>query len=73
MKIKTSELMKDILMHGGWRISVSDDGKRLYACLDGKPGDIHLKAEDEGFAVDVTDDLDVVASLWVTYSELEGD
>ena len=37
----------------GWHVTSSDDGKYLYVELDGAPGQIHIKAEDEGFVVDI--------------------
>lgn len=55
---------------GQWRLSAA--GENLYICCTGKPGDIHIKAEHEGFIVDVLDDeLDEVkATLAVEYVEL---
>lgn len=77
MKIKTSELTKDTLMHGGWRISVSDGGNYVYVCKDGRPGDIHIKAEGEGFVVDIINETngadEVVASTYALYTELDED
>lgn len=37
----------------GWDVEASDDGQYLYVRRDGKPGEIKVKAEDEGFVIDV--------------------
>lgn len=58
----------------GWHVTSSDDGKYLYVELDGAPGQIHIKVEDEGFVVDIWSDGDAgesVASTSATYPELE--
>lgn len=61
----------------GWLLTTSDDpdGQYLYVQRDGAPGQIHIKAEDEGFVVDIwsanpQDDYSV-ASTSATYTELE--
>ena len=58
----------------GWHVAASDDGQYLYIELDGAPGQIHVKAEDEGFVVDIwSDDVGptCVASTSAFYTELE--
>lgn len=58
----------------GWNITSSDDGRYLYITLDGSPGMLHVKAEDEGFVADFwTDDTTpvCVASTAASYCELE--
>ena len=58
----------------GWLVTTSDDGQYLYAERDGAPGVIQVKAEDEGFVVDIFsgDTMpDSVASTSATYPELE--
>ena len=60
----------------GWHVTASDDGQYLYIELDGAPGQIHIKAEDEGFIVDVwaydgIGDPTCVASTSALYTELE--
>lgn len=57
----------------GWLVSTSDDGQYLYIERDGAPGQIHIKAEDEGFVVDLWDaNLEnCVSSAAATYPELE--
>ena len=58
----------------GWQISTSDDGQYIYIALDGAPGQIHIKAEDEGFVVDIWADDDeptCVGSTSALYTELE--
>lgn len=59
---------------GGWLITTSPDSKYLYVQRDGCPGQIHIKADDEGFVVDIWSDDDtpeVCGSAAATYSELE--
>lgn len=64
----------------GWHVTASDDGQYLYIELDGAPGQIHVKAEDEGFVVDIwsTDSGDgnmtynvSAATCSALYTELE--
>ncbi len=62
----------------GWMVTASDDGQYLYVERDGAPGQIHIKAEDEGFVVDIWADDDgntmcrhSVASTNAFYTELE--
>ena len=60
----------------GWHVTASDDGQYLYIELDGAPGQIHVKAEDEGFVVDIwtydgIGDTTCVASTSALYTELE--
>ena len=60
----------------GWHITASDDGQYLYIELDGSPGQIHIKADDEGFTVDIWSDGQddcFVAGTWAAYTELEPD
>ena len=62
---------------GGWAVTASEDGQHLYIELDGAPGQIHIKAEDEGFVVDIWEthtylgDPQCVATTSATYRELE--
>ena len=56
----------------GWQVSTCDE--YLYATYTGAPGQIHIKAEAEGFVVDIwsSDDEPVcVATTSAMYSELE--
>jgi len=56
----------------GWQVSTCDE--YLYATYTWAPGQIHIKAEAEGFVVDIwsSDDEPVcVASTSAMYSELE--
>jgi len=58
----------------GWLVNASDDGKYLYIQRDGAPGQVHVKAEDEGIVVDLyNDDLDTecCASTYALWTELE--
>lgn len=58
----------------GWQISTSDDGQYIYLQRDGAPGQIHVKAEDEGFVVDIFSDDDTpecLVSTFASYQELE--
>lgn len=58
---------------GGWKVSTDDTGQYLYVERDGAPGQIHIKAEDEGFVVDLWDSKleNCTASAAATYTELE--
>lgn len=61
----------------GWLVNTSDDGQYIYLQRDGAPGQIHVKAEDEGFVVDIWADDEgtgndySVASMSAPYTELE--
>ena len=59
----------------GWMLHTSDDGRYLYIERDGAPGQIHVKAEDEGFVVDIWPDdeaaAECAASTYAFYAELE--
>lgn len=58
----------------GWYVSASDAGDYLYIERSNAPGQIHIKAESEGFVVDMwsSDDEPVcVASTSAMYTELE--
>ena len=57
----------------GWMIYASDDGQYLCVTLDGSPGSIAIKAEDEGFVVDIwaDDGVESIASTSALYTELE--
>lgn len=58
----------------GWEVTASECGQYLYLSLDGSPGQIHVKAESEGFIVDIWSDDDtpeVYGSAHAFYSELE--
>lgn len=56
----------------GWQVSTCDE--YLYATHTGAPGQIHIKAEAEGFVVDIWSSGDepvCVATTSAMYSELE--
>lgn len=57
-----------------WHVAVSPLGEYLYVKRLGKPGDIHLKAEDEGFVVDMWNDSkdcpECIDSMMVGYEDL---
>ena len=64
----------------GWHVTASDAGQYLYIELDGAPGQIRVRAEDEGFVVDIwsTDSGDgnmtynvSAATCSALYTELE--
>lgn len=58
----------------GWKVQASPDGTYLYVQRVGKAGDIHVKAEDEGFVIDVWNDdrkmPEVMATLCCEYNDL---
>jgi len=59
---------------GGWCVSVSDCGKYLYVERSSAPGQVHIKAESEGFVVDIwssDNEPECRATTAATYSELE--
>lgn len=48
-----------IIKQSGWEIAFNnEEPNRVYLRRDGKPGDIHIKAEYEGFIVDIWPDGD---------------
>lgn len=51
------------------------DDEYLRVEFDGKPGYINIKADDNGFVVEVFPDVgnDPVSATWATYNELEAD
>lgn len=58
----------------GWFVSTSECGEYLYVERSNAPGEIHIKAESEGFVVDVwssDDDPVCVGSTSAMYTELE--
>lgn len=60
----------------GWHVTTSDDGTYLYIERDGAPGQIHIKAEDEGFVVDIwtydgVGEPECMATTCCAYTELE--
>ena len=60
----------------GWMVSASEDGQYLYIERDGAPGQIHVKAEDEGFIMDIwtydgIGDPECIATTSALYTELE--
>jgi hypothetical protein len=58
----------------GWQLTFSDDEQYMYVSRDGAPGEIHIKAEDEGYVVDIWSDddpPDVIAGTSAFYTELE--
>lgn len=63
------------LTHQGWEVLFSsDEPNRLYVTHEDHPGSIHIKADDEGFVVDVWPDSheQVLATCAALYSDLEG-
>lgn len=58
----------------GWMITVSPCRQYLYVTRDGAPGMVQIKAEDEGFVVDLLCDdatQESVATCCATWAELE--
>ena len=58
----------------GWMVTTSDDGQYLYVQLDGSPGQIHIKADDDGFVVGIWNDNEppqVVSSTYAEYTALD--
>lgn len=60
----------------GWAVKASKDGEYLYIQRLGKPGEINIKAEDEGLLVDIwntphDDAPECMDSMMVAYSDLE--
>jgi len=58
----------------GWLIVVSNEGDYLYITRDGSPGQVHVKAEDEGIVVDIWNDHEppmCVSTTYAHYPELE--
>jgi hypothetical protein len=58
----------------GWLVNASDDGRYLYIERDNCAGQIHVKADDEGYVVDLYNDNldpDCCASVYALYTELE--
>lgn len=63
-----------VLNEKGWRVTTSDDGCYVYVEREDSPGQIHIKAEDEGFVADFWskgDEPICVAGVAATFSELE--
>ncbi len=57
-----------------WIVSTSDCGQYIYIFRENRPGTIQIKAEDEGFVVDIYDDQDDSTSQATTccfYADLE--
>lgn len=61
------------VLDGGWNIE--QYGQYLNIKVEGKPGYITIKQEDEGFVVDIWPDVgnDSVASTCAEYNELAAD
>jgi hypothetical protein len=65
---------------GGWHVEASRDSKYLYVKRDGRPGQVHVKAEDEGVIVDIWSDddalpsssADTASALWVELEKEPG-
>lgn len=56
----------------GWSIKASDDGTYLYISKADKQGEIHIKAESEGYVVDAWSEDEYVYPLGTCfYSDLE--
>jgi len=59
----------------GWKVtSGGDNGQYLYIERDGAPGTVHIKADDEGFSIDVwsaDNTPEIVASTCAEYTALE--
>jgi hypothetical protein len=58
---------------GSWYIVVSAEGDYLYIHRDDRPGAINVKADDEGFVVDVwdSDSANSVATCAAFYNDLD--
>lgn len=57
-----------------WVIGHSEDEQYLYIFRCGKPGEIVIKADDQGFVVDLFSEKDKdesVATTWAFFEELE--
>ena len=61
------------LISNGWELSVSSCGNYAYAKRSDRPGQIDIKAEDEGYVVDIWDEdwQQVVAECHSLYCDLE--
>lgn len=74
--IKPKQKPNNYLGLKGWSIKASPGGEYLYITKLGKPGDIHVKAEEEGLLVDIwntphDDAPECMDSMMVAYSDLE--
>lgn len=50
------------IKQSGWEIEFNDEEpNRVYLRREGKPGDIHIKAEHEGYVIDIWPDGDALA------------
>lgn len=62
-------------MIGDWRLKTSGDGEYLYVSREDKPGEIHIKADSEGYVLDVwpSDETadESVATMAVLYEDLD--
>jgi len=57
-----------------WHVTTSDDGEYLFIELDGAPGEIDVKAEDEGFVIYIwSRDGKRIATTYTAYSAIEPD
>ena len=63
--------MNNVANLNGWLVQQHDE--YLYIQLDGSPGYITIKAEGEGFVVDIWPDVgnESVGSTYALYTELE--
>lgn len=73
--LKTAEpLGPNMFVGRGWSVKVGDLGDYLYVKRLGRPGDIHIKEEDEGIVMDVwnasQDAPECINSMMISYSDL---
>lgn len=64
--------MSTTIKHGDWVIEFSDEPGRVYISNDKHPGNIHIKAEVEGYIVDIWRDSyeEVESGAFALYSDL---
>lgn len=56
------------------KFTIQQNGEYLYITLEGQEGQIVIKAESDGFVVDIFNDQgESVASTYALYNELEGE
>lgn len=68
------DAVNEVTEMNGWLISVSADGQYVHMQLDGSPGQVQVKADDEGLVVDIFNDNEEpesVGSTYALYAELE--
>ncbi len=68
--------MTTYLRHGDWHITFNErEPNRVYIRNGAQPGEVHVKADDEGYVVDIWPDSfdEVAASAAAPYNELGPD